>query len=75
MGRAASGCAASACAARPACRSAVLERTCRCPRASVGSAGRITQLTHPDRTVVEPSSSGLERTRAARLDTGSTRVS
>jgi hypothetical protein len=44
------------------------------PRAGVGSAGRVTKLTHPDRAVVEPSGSRLERTRAARLDTGSTRI-
>jgi hypothetical protein len=40
----------------------------------VGSAGRVIKLTHPDCAVVEPSGSGLERTRAARLDTGSTRI-
>jgi hypothetical protein len=42
--------------------------------AGVGNACRVVKLAHPDRAVVESSSSGLERTRAPRFDTGSTRI-
>ena len=42
--------------------------------AGVGNACRVVKLPHPDRAVVESSSSGLERTGAPRFDTGSTRI-
>lgn len=51
-----------------------MERTCGSCGAIVGSAERLTAIAHPDRAVVEPSGSGLERGRAARLNTGSTPI-
>jgi len=46
-------------------------RTSGSSRAGVGNSGRITSITHPDRTVMEPSGSRLERTSGTGcLDTG-----
>ena len=60
----------------PPPRGAVMERRpCRSSsRARVGSAGRLSSITHTDRAVVEPSGSGLERIRAPGLSTGCTRL-
>jgi len=61
---------------RPANRGAVVERISGSgsSRAIVGSARRLVSVAHPDSAIVEPSGSGVERARAARIDAGSTRL-